>query len=196
MKAKKLLIPLLLLLCCMLALAGCTPKTEYDDKEVDKIETQIYGGYTLIAASYKRTFDFNDNTVIDEPFVNDKESTIEYLLELYNPNTNAEYGSIDEYKTHLQSYFNTPKEFESFSQEQADRLLKKIKSHGIYTWKESYVSNKVDDASWHSITITFKDGTVKTSRFYCDYPNNFDKIVSAFNDTLGVGLWFGTYDYE
>lgn len=203
MTAKKLLMPLLLIAVIVTSMAGCMPKTEYDDKgavktetteyddkEVLKIETSIYGGYTLYpSVSFNRTFDFNADTVTDERYIDYKESTIELLLKWYNEDPVSGYESAEDYEAYLQSYYNTPELFYTFSQEQAESLLKKIKSYGIYTWKENYIREAVADAAWHSVSITFKDGTVKTSRFYCEYPDNFNRIAEAFNENLSVGLW-------
>ncbi|MDE7453495.1 MAG: hypothetical protein K2N22_03715 [Clostridia bacterium] len=169
--------------------------TEYDDKKVVKIETKIDGGYTFDGASYNRTFDFENNTVTDEVAVSDKDALIKILLDRYERGfLNDEYESADEYEEYLQTHYNNPKQVSTIFQNPGNMLLKYLKAKGIFTWKDEYVGNMaVTDLSWYNVIITFDDGTVKTSRFYYDYPDKFKNVECLFSVYLHVGMWCDSF---
>ena len=168
--------------------------TEYDDKKVVKIETKIDGGYTLVPASFNRTFDFENNTVTDEVAVFDKDSVIKSLLYYYEIGyISNDYESAEEYEAYLQTYYNNPKQVRTFFQDLGKMFLEGIKANGIYTWKERYVNYSATDLSWYNVIITFDDGTVKTSSFYYDYPDKFKNVECLFSVYLNVGMWCDSF---
>lgn len=201
MKAKKFLMLLLLFALVVTCLAGCTPKTEYDDKveefvpkteyddkQVAKIETRLYNGEGLVGYRV-RLFDFETGTVTDEAVVSDHE--FDYLLRLYTnePSGYPEYENTDEYRDYLLANYNVSVKVAEFSQDACNGFISTAKSFGIYTWQESYVDNFVCDATSQYIIITFADGTTKTTHCYCKYPEDFEKVEGAFKDYFGVDAW-------
>lgn len=188
MKKIFLSIILALLLCVSLALTACAPKTEYDDKVVVRIETAYYGGYVAIDSHPTRTFDFEAGTVTDELVLDDV--WMQILLDEYirEPERFPEYENYEAYEGYLQDKYNNPIQIATFSNEDAENLLKKIKSQGIYTWKDEYVDYRADDLRWTYIKIIFSDGTEKRTDFYIDKPGNYKRIQKSFEKYLGVSM--------
>ena len=192
---KKFLLSLIsvLLACVSFTFAACAPKTEYDDKEVVKIETAYYGGYVLIDSHPTRTFNFEAGTVTDELILD--ETWMQSLQDEYirDPECFPEYENLEAYERYLQDTYNRPIQIADFSKEDAEKFLKKIKSQSIYTWKDKYDTGNVDDYSWSYVEITFSDGTVKRTDFYYDKPANYKRIRKSFEKYLGVDMmWNGS----
>lgn len=186
MKFVKQIVPLLLILAAIFGV-GCT-KTKYDDKQVVRIETQIANGEGLVGYR-KRLFDFESGTVTDEAVVCDNE--FEYLLLLYEicPSNYPAYESAEEYREYVLAHYNVPVFVAEFSQEDWNGFVSAAQSFGIYTWQEEYIYRDIYDASYQTVIITFADGTTKTTRCYCQYPKNFEKVEAAFQDYFGVCAW-------
>lgn len=185
--------PLLWILICAL-LFGCTPRTEYDDKTVAEIRTELYGGMVDIDVHYVRTFDFVNDTVTDERIAT--QADLDLLIERYRndlPN-HPDWESVEEYCANLDNTFNNPKTAGTFTAEQADALLKEIKKRGVYTWDDRYYE-QAEDAGTTVIIITFSDGTQKRTECTAQYPDNYEPIARAFNEYLDIGLLLGI-DYN
>lgn len=154
------------------SLCGCTPKTEYDDKQIYKIETSWVEGMSLFRCDYVRTFDFQSNTVTDN-WVADLDSIAE-----------EDSSLIDKER------YNNPTVVVTFDDENGQALLKKLKSLGFLAWKDRYVtSDEVCDAGSEWVTVYFTDGTVKSTYIYCEDPPGYDKVQSEFKERLGVALY-------
>lgn len=173
MKLKKLLTPLLLFCMVLFAMAGCTHETELADMEITKIETSWREGFAPFAGSYVRTFDFKKGKVYDT-LVTDKD--------------------ISEIPSHLgltAKDLNNPKQIATFTQEQAETLYEYIKSLGFFAWEEKYVtSDIVNDAGDSRVSVCFPNGTVKSTKIYCEYPPNYSEIRDAFEEYLGVNFYY------
>lgn len=160
-----------------LALAGCAPKTEYDDKELVKIEYHGGDGMGLWGINDYRVFDFEKNIVYDITIAEE-----EALQEMIN---RAEEGQIEEI---LQRY-NNPKTVATFTEEQEEAFVAHIRKAGIYGWKDSYKTDEViDDGAGFSLELTFSDDSVKRTDFYYKYPRNLKKIQSYFLSDLGADM--------
>lgn len=192
---KKFLLSIIsaLLVCVAFVFAACAHKTEYDDKEVVKIETAYYGGYVTIDSHPTRTFDFEAGTVTDELILD--ETWMQILRDEYikDPESFPEYEDIEAYGEFLQDKYNNPIQIATFSNEDAENLLEKIKSQGIYTWKDWYYGGNADDYPWSYVKITFSDGTVKRTDFYIDKPSNYKRIQKSFEKYLNADMmWSGS----
>ncbi|MDE5868251.1 MAG: hypothetical protein K2H02_04835 [Anaeroplasmataceae bacterium] len=192
MKNKKLLIQLFLFVIVIMLMVGCTSKTktEYDDKQVAKIETRLYNGEGIVGYRM-RLFDFQTGNVTDEAVISDIE--FDFLLQLYmeDPSSYPEYKyeNIEQYKEYLLANYNVPVKVAEFSKEDFNEFVCAAKSFGIYTWQESYVDDGICDATSKYIIITFADGTTKTTHCYQKYPKNFNKVEEAFKDYLSANAW-------
>ena len=160
-----------------LALAGCAPKTEYDDKELVKIEYHDTGGMRVWGINDYRVFDFEKNIVYDITIAEE-----EALQEMIN---RAEEGQIEEI---LQRY-NNPKTIATFTEEQEEAFVTHVRKAGIYGWKDSYETDEVIyDGGGFALELTFSDGTVKRTDFSFKYPRNLKKIQSYFLSDLGADM--------
>ena len=188
MKTKKLVISLLFVVIAVTSMVGCTTKTEYDDRQVVKIETQMHNGEGFVGYRM-RLFNFESGTVMDKAVVSDIEFS--YLLELYVycPSDYSEYKSIEQYREYLLSCYNVPILVAEFSQEDCIGFVSAAQSFGIYTWQDNYIDNSICDATNQYVIITFADGTSKTTRCYNKYPQDFEKVETAFKDYFNVGAW-------
>lgn len=196
MKKFLLILTQVLLICALFAFVACAPKTEYDDKEVVKIETAYYGGYATIDSQLTRTFDFEAGTVTDERVLND--FWMQSLLDDYirEPERFSEYENYEAYEEYLQSTYNNPVQIATFSQKNAEMLLKKVKSQGIYTWEDRYVYSGITDCMWSYIKIIFSDGTMKRTDFYLEYPSNMTKIRNAFKEYFTADIMWQDAWYD
>lgn len=189
---KKLVSGLLALISVIaFAFAGCGGSS-IDWQEIEKIETSIYFGEVLIYYDPVRTFDFSAGTVTDTVTMTDEQ--IERMLFMYNddPERYAEfrgYETAEEYEAHLRTYYNSTEQIASFTQEKAEAFLKRIVKLGIGDWRERYEDRNITCGNWYTITITFKDGTQKSTSCYYARPDNYDKIENAFNEYLGTGIF-------
>lgn len=190
MRDRKWFMPLLLIFIVVISCVGCTSeiKTEYDDKQVSKIETRMYNGEGFVGY-HVRLFDFQAGNVTDEAVVSDDE--FDYLFRLYlnDPGGSPEYENAEQYREYLLANYNVSVKVAEFSQEDCNRFVSVAKSFGIYTWQESYVDDLICDATNQYIIITFVDGTTKTTRCYNKYPEDFEKVEAAFQDCFGVRAW-------
>ena len=99
----------------------------------------------------------------------------------------VENGSLTEEEKNT---YNNPKTVTTFEDEQEEKFIKKIKSLGIYTWKDRYVTDHgVSDGGNETLKIYFTDGTVKTTYFYFKYPSTYDKVCEEFVANFGVGMY-------
>lgn len=198
-----------------LPLVGCkTISTEYDDKEILRIETSVRGSWESVY--YTRVFDFETGTVADEFEVD--EDYIENRREWYaeNPMRFPEYESAEAYEEYLTSHYNTPMQISTFDGEKAEEFMKKMISYGFYTW-ESYNYPMMDGTGYY-LDVYFTDGTVKTAKFYGVKPDwltssegnsfflynsgarkeymnkvqNYKKCNSAFKKYLGAEIFMLT----
>lgn len=193
---KKAVFCFTIILFSMGLLFGCTKndreeiaKVETNETEIAKIETRIAFGEALIYYDPVRTFDFSSCTVTDTATMDYNQ--IQRLLEKYNdyPESYPDYETVEAYEAHLQAYYNTPEQVTSFTREQADTFVKNIVSLGIYTWKEEYNNDSYTCGNWHYVTIFFTDGTKKVTRFYDDYPKNYNDVENAFTEYLGTVIY-------
>ncbi|MDE7295928.1 MAG: hypothetical protein K2N84_01550 [Clostridia bacterium] len=156
-----------------LSLCGCTPKTEYDDKEIARIQSAWVEGMSAFRCDYVRIFDFETGTVTDIC-----QADIDELPEEVLPN---------EYR----EGYNTPKTVTTFTEEQGQSFLKKTKSLGFLAWKDRYETDDIIcDGGHETVTVTFTDGTVKSTYIYYKDPPNYEKIRTAFTDLLGASLYW------
>lgn len=173
MNAKRLLTTIIMLCSVMLIAVGCTPKTEYDDKEITKIETSWHYGMDAFPCEYTRTFDFAEGVVYDT-WVTD--SDLSELIE-YSPNLEADK-------------FNNPKQIATFTEEQGTKLYEKIKSLGFLAWNDEYITDEIIcDGGSESVTVYFADGTVKSTKIYFIDPPKYEQIRKAFEDNFGVTFY-------
>lgn len=191
---KRLLFSLLVVIMAgaSFAFTACAHKTEYDNKEVVKIETSCYGGYVLIDSHPTRTFDFEAGTVTDELILD--EIWMQSLQDEYigDPSRFPEYESLEDYQNYLNGKYNNPQIISTFSEEDAAEFFKKIMSQGIYTWEDKYENHMVDDLREAYIKIIFSDGSVKKTDFYNKKPSNYKRIQKSFEKYLGVSImWNG-----
>ena len=168
--------------------AGGTTETDYDNKQVSKIETRLYNGEGFVGYRM-RLFDFESGTVTDKAVIS--ESDFNYLLQLYidYPIGYPEYDSTEQYREYLLSNYNVSVPVAEFSQEDGNEFISAAKSFGLCKWRESYIDEFICDATHEYIITTFTDGTTKTTHCYCEYPEGFDKVKEAFNDYFGVSYW-------
>lgn len=187
---KKGILPLLAVLGIMTLSVGCTPKTEYDDKEIARIETSYYGGLVWVDARYTRTFDFTTRTVTDVCAL--EESWLDLLMDSYyhDPAAFPDYENAEAYEAHLRTQYNAPESVSSFSKEQGEDFLERVISLGFYTWEEVYQSEGIDDGSWQCIRIYFTDGTMKTTLLYYRYPKHYEAVKNTFSTYLGTGMFW------
>ena len=90
------------------------------------------------------------------------------------------------------SRYNTPIRVTTFSEETGRQFLEKIKMLGFYTWKDRYATTDIIcDGGSECVTVYFGDGTVKSTSIYYEYPPNYDKILTAFEQELGAKLYLG-----
>lgn len=136
-----------------------------------------------------RTFDFESGTIVDTPTMSDSE--IQRLIGFYNDNPAKypDYASAEVYEAFLHAYYNTPQKVGIFTKEQADDLLKKVISLGIYTWKDEYKEVSYTCGSWQYMKIFFTDGTVKTTAFYDLHPKDYTEIQDAFREHFHTELY-------
>ena len=161
----------LICLLCVVVFCGCAPKTEYDDKEVIKIETSWFEYMSGFWCELVRTYDFQTGEVIDT-WVADAEE-VEENVAPYN---------IERY--------NNPKTVASFSEKDAKKFLKKEKSLGLYAWEEKYDYPVIcDGGRVEKVTIFFSDGTTKTTKIFFYEAPNYDEIKKAFEDYFGVTMY-------
>lgn len=127
---------------------------------------------SAFACSYVRTFDFEAGTVTDI-----WEADIDELPEEILP---------DEYR----GRYNTPKAVTTFTGEQGESFLKKAKSFGFLAWKDRYETDDIIcDGGHETVTVTFADGTVKSTYIYFEYPPKYEEIKAAFCELLGADLY-------
>lgn len=191
---KKFLLSLIsiLLISVLLAFPACAHKTEYDDKKIVKIETSSCGGEVVVATQPKRTFDFESGTVTDELVMSEIMIEIISNPEFHDPERYFEYYNA--YQDYLNGKYNHPQIVSTFTEVDSAKILKDIKSKGIYNWKDRYENHNIDDLMWEYVEITFSDGTVKKTAFYNDAPNNYERIQKSFEKYLGVSMmWNGYY---
>lgn len=156
--------------------SGCSA-TKYDNLEISKIESIWNEGFGPFQRDFTRTFDFSTNTIFDTAVVDEKE--FERLLE---------NGAIKEDEKHL---YNNPVNVTTFDDEQEKKFVRSVKSLGLYTWKDKYITKQgIRDGGSERITIYFTDGTSKSTYMYFKYPSNYNKICSSFVNLLGAGLHF------
>ena len=158
----------------LMFISGCSNK--YDNLEISKIEAGWQDFLDSYVDDYLRTFDFNTNTVFDTIVVD--QGHLDDLLEI---------GEIKEDQKHL---YNNPVTITSFDEEQEKKFVKKVKSLGLYTWKDRYVTKEsIVDGGSKTITIYFTDGTSKSTYFFYKYPSNYNKVSDAFENYLGANLY-------
>ena len=158
----------------LMFISGCS--TKYDNLEISKIESFWTEGFGPFYRKFTRTFDFNTNTVFDTIVVD--QGHLDDLLEI---------GEIKEDQKHL---YNNPVTITSFDEEQEKKFVKKVKSLGLYTWKDRYVTKEsIVDGGSKTITIYFTDGTSKSTYFFYKYPSNYNKVSDAFENYLGANLY-------
>ena len=159
----------------LMFISGCSNK--YDNLEISKIEAGWQDFLDSYVDDYLRTFDFNTNTVFDTIVVD--QGHLDDLLEI---------GEIKEDQKHL---YNNPVTITSFDEEQEKKFVKKVKSLGLYTWKDSYETKEIiNDGGSKRITIYFTDGTSKSTYFYFKFPSNYNKVGNAFENYLGTGIFY------
>ena len=140
---------------------------------------------------YKRIFDFTDNKIYDITYAD-----VEMLKKQYknSPEHYKDYASLVEYEEYLNSRYNVLIEIIAFTEEDAQSFLKEIKSLGVYTWKELYVTDEIIfDAAGSDINLIFTDGTKKETYIYFKYPRNYKRILDAFSKHFNVGCWNNTH---
>ena len=159
----------------LMFISGCS--TKYDNLEISKIESFWTEGFGPFYRKFTRTFDFNTNTVFDTIVVDQEE---------YNELLQS--GRINEDDKH---FYNNPVTITSFDEEQEKKFVKKVKSLGLYTWKDSYETKEIiNDGGSKRITIYFTDGTSKSTYFYFKFPSNYNKVGNAFENYLGTGIFY------
>ncbi|MBD5390471.1 hypothetical protein HDR67_00445 [bacterium] len=185
-----------LVVCFMFLLVGCnySQSTEYDEKELVKIEIITSNAFVdyFNSDSHVRTFDLIQLKVTDERRLTLGE--VEYLKEIYyeKPSLQKEYSTYEEYEQMIDSTYNQGKEIKQFTQDEKNAFIKAIVKNGIYTWKDSYVTDEIyHDAVGFNIHLYFSDGSKKSTHFYFKYPRNYKKIEGAFQ-ILSVGMFFGS----
>lgn len=185
------LLRLILALLCLGIFTSCVETTEYDYKELTRIETITREGFVYIPVDYVRTFDFEALTITDEERT--FEDAIEVLKENYFGNEFLQkyYETYEEYVQYLEERYNHPKLIKNITEEEKEKFIASIIHAGIYTWKEAYETDEViHDGAGFDIILYFSDGTIKKTYFYYKYPNNFNTIENAFK-ILDVSMVFG-----
>lgn len=159
------------------------------EEGIARIETRISFGEVLIYYNPVRTFDFSIGTVTDTVSMDDRQ--IEFLLYRYNeePAFYPDYKTAEEYESYLRTYYNSTEQVSSFTREQADSFEKAIASLGVNNWDEEYHNFNQTCGSWYYITIIYANGTQKQTRFYYDYPENYEAVENAFIEYLGAGIY-------
>lgn len=168
---KKTVICLLSLICLLSCVVtfGCTK--QFDDKEILKIQTSWVEGFAPYPRSFERTFDFKTGKVYDT------------LATDFDANMLAPEGTVC-------VNYNSPKLVTTFSEQQADEFISEIKTLGMYSWKERYVTDDVIcDGGSSSVTVYFADGTEKNTYIYFKYPPKYDEIRKTFKEHLGTDMY-------
>lgn len=188
---KKILVVLIsvLIVCISLPFAACG--TVYDDKEVLKIVTERHEGMSQFGEAYTREFNFETGKVSDYVRVNEEylQNEINYYKE-YPEHLPNKYESVEQFEEELYERYNNPKTVTEFTEEQGNQLLKSITKSGFYTWKDRYETNKIImDGGSAQVKVYFIDGTVKSTYIYYKNPKNYNKIMEAFENNLGVKFY-------
>lgn len=164
---KKFLIPFIALFVAVF-FYGCTPRPEFDNLEILKIESAWTEGFAPFPREFVRTFDFKTGRIIDTITADEKDIPAE---------------EADRY--------NTPTAVAAFDEAQAQELIATVKSLGFYGWEDRYVTtDAICDGGSQTVTVHFADGTVKSTYIYFEYPPNYEKICSSFVDCLGAKLYY------
>lgn len=188
---KKILVALIsvLIACISLPFAACG--TVYDDLEVLKIVTEWHEGMSRFGEAYTREFDFVEGSVTDTIVVKEEylQTEIDYYKE-YPEQFPEYYESVEQFEEELYERYNNPKTVTEFTEEQGNQLLKSITKLGFYTWKDRYETNKIImDGGSAQVKVYFTDGTVKSTYIYYKNPKNYNKIMKAFENNLGVTFY-------
>ncbi len=158
--------------------SGCTSKTKFDNLKISKIESIWREGFGPFPRDFKRTFDFENNTIFDTLAVDLEYVDLDYLVEI---------GNLTEEQ---KNEYNNSKTITTFEEEQEKKFVKKIKSLGIYSWKDQYITNQtISDGGNKYLRIYFTDGTIKSTHFYYKYPSTYNKVCNAFETYFGVDMY-------
>lgn len=156
----------------IVSLIGCVPKTEYDDKEIVKIETTLVEGFAPFPRAFLQTFDLQAGQVT--------------ATMAADPKDFPEFLSDEE-----RARYNSPCLIQTFDDEQAAKLLARIKSLGFLAWQDRYVTTDlIDDGDSQTVAVYFADGTSKSTYIFFENPPKYKKIQSAFEEYLGVKLYY------
>ncbi|MDE7161332.1 MAG: hypothetical protein K2N65_01085 [Anaeroplasmataceae bacterium] len=181
---------ILLAILCLGIFTSCMQSTEYDNKDLVRIETITSEGFAFVPVHYVRTFDFEGFTITDEARTTD--DALELLKKNYfgNEFLQKEYETYDSYVQYLEKRYNHPKRIKSVTEEEKEKFIAFIIQSGIYTWEEEYITDDIIcDGAGFNILLYFSDGTVKKTYFYYKYPNNYNTIKNAFK-YLDAGMFF------
>ena len=180
------------------ALAGCGEdyeKTEYDDKEVLRIETVYIPGALESSVNFTRIFDFEIGSVMDEYVAS--YTVLENMLKEYtdNPEAFPDFETPEDYDAYLNSYYNNLEEVATFTEAQKKVFVRDAMKNGVYTWGDRYADVTVAGQMqiWR-ITVYFADGTQKITSFFNLDPRassakNYSEINSFFEDYLGANIF-------
>jgi len=73
-----------------------------------------------------------------------------------------------------------------------DDFIDNSKKYGFTSWKAYYEDNSICDGTDWRITVRFSDATSQFSTGTCgghNNPENWDKMVAAFEDLMGKDMW-------
>lgn len=181
----------LILLMGIYFFASCTQKTDFDDKTIARIETTTTEGFYYVSPPlYKRVFNFIDGTISDITIADECLLNAFKSQYIQDPERYKEYDSLEKFDAYLHLKYNTLKEIATFKEEDGKAFLNEIISLGIYTWKESYITDDVIlDASGVNIKLIFTDETEKNTYIYFKNPKNYNSILTAFKTYFEVSCW-------
>jgi hypothetical protein len=157
-----------------------------DLTHIAKIETTWNDTSSVIPTLYKRTFDFNNLTVVDE-VISDRDNI---ALILVDSASIAEHGTYEQYFDYVKTYYNTPIQVATFSAKQSNAFLTRANKYGLFYWSGLEVPEGiVTDGANKRITIYFEDGSDTSTLIYTTYPKYYDEVVQTFSDELCVEMY-------
>lgn len=102
--------------------------------------------------------------------------TYSYKIDFLNKSILNETDNYDENKTF----------YTDFTDKDAEYFIEKANLYGFFYWNESYETSNTNDGKAVDIFINFKDGSVKKTLCYANFPPNYDKMEEVFYKAFGL----------
>ena len=76
--------------------------------------------------------------------------------------------------------------YTEFNNKDLEFFMNKANLYGFFHWNESYNNPYVDDGKSINIHINFKDGSIKETYCYADFPLTYDLMADVFYEAFGL----------